>query len=271
MNISSRSLFHFTPKYEFLIGILSRGYRYSLLHESIPKIGYTHHFSRIIQGTRAVCFCDLPLILSQQHRDQYGNYVIGMDKEWGKSVGLTPVRYIHNDSPDLRRYTIKKLHEIAAGLELTKGDVVDFYVNYLNEIGYEGAPTPADIDKLPEGIIKLLYVIADDYMEMFQQSYHLLGLSRIFEGEWQDRSTQEAKQRIFYDEREWRGITNIEAEDYLQFQFKHVNHLIVTTPDERKNLGTFLLLEENRKRLQIQDETEVWSKIRVGEELFTEI
>jgi len=44
-----------------------------------------------------VCFCDIPIQLSVQHQKAYGSYVIGVSKDWGKKVGLTPLLYIYEN------------------------------------------------------------------------------------------------------------------------------------------------------------------------------
>jgi hypothetical protein len=45
-----------------------------------------------------VCFCDLPLSLIKKHLKQYGSYGIGLNKEWGKKNGVTPILYVHEHS-----------------------------------------------------------------------------------------------------------------------------------------------------------------------------
>jgi hypothetical protein len=54
-----------------------------------------------------VCFCDLPLSLIKKQLKNYGAYGIGLDKEWGMKMGITPVFYLHNRSHVLE--TVRKL------------------------------------------------------------------------------------------------------------------------------------------------------------------
>jgi hypothetical protein len=42
-----------------------------------------------------VCFCDIPLTQTQEHIKTYGNYAIGLSKDWGIGNGLNPVFYIN--------------------------------------------------------------------------------------------------------------------------------------------------------------------------------
>ena len=129
MSISSESLFHFTPKLDYLKEILKDGFRYSFLAEEIPFGGYMESPVTVMSGVKAICFCDIPLSMSDEHRKQYGQYALAMDREWGMMIGATPIRYIHSRSPDLKNYTAKKFIELKGGLR--NSDIFTFYMNYL--------------------------------------------------------------------------------------------------------------------------------------------
>lgn len=45
-----------------------------------------------------VCFCDTPLSLLINHINTYGQYGLGMTKEWGLRKGLNPVIYFNKNS-----------------------------------------------------------------------------------------------------------------------------------------------------------------------------
>ena len=128
MALSSASLFHFTPKLEFLKGILSEGFRYSFTTEEIPFGGYMESPATVMSAVKAVCFCDIPLSLSGEHRSQSRPYAVAMDREWGMTVGVTPIRYIHRRSPDLRNYTVKKFIELEGALRAPGSDIFTFYM-----------------------------------------------------------------------------------------------------------------------------------------------
>ena len=95
-NISSDSLFHFTPKQDFLVGILENGF--------IPRYCFeeTRLSSEIKTGLLSafpmVCFCDLSLSQILEHVELYGSYGIGMRKDWGIKIKLNPVIYANVDS-----------------------------------------------------------------------------------------------------------------------------------------------------------------------------
>jgi NACalpha-BTF3-like transcription factor len=95
--LSPNSLFHFTPDYENLLGILKNTFypRYCL--EQFDLVDNDHqHF--VEDAIPMVCFCDIPLSQLMSHIDTYGNYGLGMTKEWGIRKGLNPVIYFSKNS-----------------------------------------------------------------------------------------------------------------------------------------------------------------------------
>jgi hypothetical protein len=57
---------------------------------------YTHEVN--FAGFPMVCFCDIPLSRISEHVDFYGEFGIGVTKEWGLSNKLNPVSYIVGSS-----------------------------------------------------------------------------------------------------------------------------------------------------------------------------
>lgn len=86
-------LFHF-GKREALWSILQSTFRVSYAREKF--IGEKK--SREI-GVPMVSFCDLRLSEISTHMCKYGNYGIGLTKEWANKNGLNPVLYISKHSP----------------------------------------------------------------------------------------------------------------------------------------------------------------------------
>ena len=118
--IKSNSLFHFTPKEEYLLDILENGFwpRYcsediewvipkdfknelekqeednslktlikELIKSNISSIAYPMS-----------CFCDIPLSKITAHTDFYGGFGLGMTKEWGIRKRLNPIFYLSDNS-----------------------------------------------------------------------------------------------------------------------------------------------------------------------------
>lgn len=97
--ISANTLFHFTKTQKILINILKTGFRPAYSAEFGPSVDdkmETHEIPMI-------CFCDLPMSSLHKHigldgKDGYGEYGLGMSKEWGKVKLLNPVNYFTKES-----------------------------------------------------------------------------------------------------------------------------------------------------------------------------
>ncbi len=89
----SSSLFHFTKNMDALTSILENGFypRYCL--EDLAWFGYDEHV-----GFPMVCFCDIPLSRISEHTSFYGEFGIGLTKEWGLRNKLNPVGYFGDNS-----------------------------------------------------------------------------------------------------------------------------------------------------------------------------
>lgn len=105
MAISANTLFHFT-KLEGLKGILSsRGFycQYSAEHfENILPSKSLHRFAYIPMTS----FCDLTIMQLANdlvHRNNFGDFGIGLTKEWGIRMGVSPVMYVHKESQQTKR------------------------------------------------------------------------------------------------------------------------------------------------------------------------
>jgi Putative abortive phage resistance protein AbiGi, antitoxin len=87
MQPKSNNLFHFTRSIDNLKGILLNGFlpRYSLEDSRAIDIDYC--------GYPMVCFCDIPISRIGDHTSFYGEYGLGMAKEWGLKNKLEPLLY----------------------------------------------------------------------------------------------------------------------------------------------------------------------------------
>lgn len=94
MVVSSNTLFQFTRNSDTLVKILSSaGFwpRYCIEFGWREKLAYDF-------AVPQCCFCDIPLSAIQNHMGFYGEYGIGMTKEWGIEKGISPVMYVIPDS-----------------------------------------------------------------------------------------------------------------------------------------------------------------------------
>jgi hypothetical protein len=97
-NLSANTLFHFTNKLEYFLGILENDFSPRYCAEDwTPLTGDDSILDKMV-AIPMVCFCDIPLSQIGNHMNVYGSYAIGLKKEWGIKNKLTPLLYCHNDS-----------------------------------------------------------------------------------------------------------------------------------------------------------------------------
>lgn len=92
MNISSNLLFHLTDKIETLKSILSDKFYGSFCIETL-------HFDNTEDKlfVPMISFCDIPLVILS-NKTKYGEFGLGMTKEWGIKNQLNPVLYVEKKS-----------------------------------------------------------------------------------------------------------------------------------------------------------------------------
>lgn len=84
------SLFHFTKNFETLTKIISGSkFRASYNIEDVSDFYPNERYVAIPM----VCFCDIPLKFISEHPMVYGDYGIGLKKEWGIGKGINPILY----------------------------------------------------------------------------------------------------------------------------------------------------------------------------------
>jgi hypothetical protein len=85
----AETLFHFTKSLDVVKLILKNGYcpRYCL--EDVEWQEWGHE----LIAYAMTCFCDIPLSRITEHTDFYGQFGLGMTKEWGLRNSLNPVIY----------------------------------------------------------------------------------------------------------------------------------------------------------------------------------
>ncbi len=95
MNPKAHTLFHFTSSKETLKLILEHGFwpRYCL--EDIRWVGQE---GADYIAFPMVCFCDIPLGRIADHVGFYGEFGLGMTKEWAYANGLNPILYLATDN-----------------------------------------------------------------------------------------------------------------------------------------------------------------------------
>lgn len=208
-NLSANTLFHFTKSKENLIGILKSNFR--------PHYCSEEYYLEEINSWQVpmVCFCDIPLSQVEEHSFWYGEYAIGMTKEWAIKNNINPVLYINKD--------IKLINSIK--------DNLSFFLNRRKN------DTENDVQPFINNIL---------YQYAFIKPY---------QGKQYNSQKEKNITKRFYDEREWRYIpidknkslfeygaisTSILKERYnnsitnngINFEPKYINYIIVSKETE---------------------------------------
>lgn len=137
---------------------------------------YQYSSSNIEFAIPIVCFCDIPLTKIQEHSLEYGNYALGMKKKWAIENGITPIFYIqHNGKAYIR---IKR--------------AMDYLSNQL-------AKSIAD---------KTFYFKQDERDALVDLTY-IIQNTKPIEG----ISRKNGKNKIFYNEKEWRYYPDFSNEE----------------------------------------------------------
>ncbi len=107
--LHANTLFHFTPKLEFLKSIIKNGFypRYSYekffggldglrdyIRNTLGEEYVNHELAIENIGIPMVCFCDIRLSRIRNQVNSYGYYSIGLEKEWKNQAELSPVFYL---------------------------------------------------------------------------------------------------------------------------------------------------------------------------------
>lgn len=93
MPLSSNSIIHFTKNKSSLEGILRDNFKIRLCKEKIILGG-----EPLETHIPMVSFCDIPLSNIKDHIGKYGQYGIGLTKEWAQRKKLNPVLYVEKNS-----------------------------------------------------------------------------------------------------------------------------------------------------------------------------
>ena len=91
MGLSSNILWHMTNSEAFFSILKSQELRYSYSLERVMPIPQGVAFPMI-------SMCDLPFSEIATTKWSYGNYAIGLSREWGLKKGFSPVWYSDYDS-----------------------------------------------------------------------------------------------------------------------------------------------------------------------------
>lgn len=192
-NISADYLFHFTKSFDNLVSILKEGFAPNYCLENWRTLD-----EKLLHlGIPMVCFCDIPELFIEPHKNKYGPYGIAMEKSWGIEKKITPITYVHKDSFNYNALqTIWKIY-IENEQTIKRNDFI------------------ADVEIMGMKGKKYKYGVAEHFQEAFNSLYFLFKpyIGDDFSG----------KDVCFYDEREWRFYPFRVTPAYLSEDYYYKN------------------------------------------------
>ncbi len=90
MKPKSDNLFHFTKSIDYLKSILVNGF---YPRHCLEDVEWVTKSQAKFAAYPMVCFCDIPISRVSDHTAFYGQYGLGLTKEWGLAHKLAPVLY----------------------------------------------------------------------------------------------------------------------------------------------------------------------------------
>lgn len=284
--LSSDFLYTYTTKCDNIKLMLKHGLRHSMNKEKLPyKNSEQHNF--------IVCFCDILPGQSDYHKSVYGNYGIAFTKEWGIENEISPIRYIHKTSTGASKSYVQVKNDLRESRKtLLDGNQIDYFLSLIlhssarekglltkdsidKEIGnvalqkYLGEIDKSYADKrakfgdtdlsviFNEWVIPILHMLEKSVDELEKRD----ALLRIYQDDF-----RYVKDKILYDEREWRSVKFITEqqskanpsllsgamkneflpETYnLKFELKDIAAILVESEVEKNEIKKFILDELN--------------------------
>lgn len=95
-NISTNTVFHFTRSLANVESILRNDFSPQFCMEDIVRT--ITGIPGVEKAVPMVCFCDIPLSQIRRHVQTYGEYAIGLSKDWAIKQKVNPVLYTYQNA-----------------------------------------------------------------------------------------------------------------------------------------------------------------------------
>jgi Putative abortive phage resistance protein AbiGi, antitoxin len=226
VSLHSNHLYHFKRDFNILLLILKNGFQHRKWKETIPFFG-------LDQENFMICFSDLRFEDSLYHRKCYGQNALVMTKSWARKNKISPVRYIHKDSPGMseKYMELKTLFRNAMEPDQTVVKVITYltssqmYIdgkllqgdlrllnyseeNLINELESECKYIEHNINSdKTERLYKWLFTMFSMIVKLHDELELRDAYVRNYIEDFPCPATKEKIiEKILYDEREWRSI-----------------------------------------------------------------
>lgn len=220
MSTAANTLFHFTGKNEqsenaidTILSILKDGFRAGYCPEVLEDIPNQKNINgnSNIAFIPMICFCDIRLSQIKNHVDNYGNYGIGLKKDFTNHQRLNPVHYINFTS---------SVHETLGSILVCSKMVIneDAILGILKDIqaGHIISSNPTRSIDIPKTI-----AISSALQELRLSIVKLSAMQKPVRGCYLNKDSilksnqYERKSVNFYDEREWRHIPELNENEII--------------------------------------------------------
>ncbi|MEA9712477.1 abortive infection system antitoxin AbiGi family protein [Xanthomonas campestris] len=221
MRPKSNTLFHFTKSRETLKLILKNGFwpRYCL--EDISWLGYPTH-DWVAYPT--VCFCEIPLMRISEHVAFYGDFGIGLKREWAQANGINPIMYMAGENEVTRSFRLIGEH----AFKLANEDAKEAALHTVRYLIAHAKPV--------EG---RMWIDGDPIQKIFYQ-----------ESEWRyvpKKSTHfpDYLQKVEYDDMEKREIQNNLTKSHacIKFSPTDIRYIFVKEDSDIPDVVNFIMSE----------------------------
>lgn len=193
--INASSLCHFTKKFDTLQNIVKNGIRFSFAFEklspaTIANFEYpsnpqlvAHIYKNAGVAIPMVSFCDIPITRATDHIAKYGQYMIGLDKEFiidTYNKIINPVFYIHSDN----------LYQAIDDISNVYAETTNQQIQRILSIGnHVTIPTQQEVEE---------FVRKFPFFDRKINTRFIIGISKS--------CYSDDRKWCYYDEREWRAF-----------------------------------------------------------------
>jgi hypothetical protein len=239
-------LYHFTDSIDVVKNILADKFYGSYSRETFRWRNETTPFF-----VPTICFADIKHDKVFEYKS-YGNYCIGLSKEWAVRNKLNPVLYIEKNS-SVSDVLVKSLFGALGGIRKLQQEVIN--VQRLADI--------AKLTKKPEQAIRARKATEQlrHEMEAYQFTIYSIYYTKHYQDDLELKTGEVLKNYRFYDEREWRYVPEFDCavcelktseEEYkkwrgegpkprlanvsLDFDPSDIQYLFVSNQEDVKNL-----------------------------------
>jgi hypothetical protein len=206
-------------------------------------------FRDSVQQNFIVCFCDILADQADFHKQCYGNIAIVLTKEWGIKNNISPVRYVHSNSigqfPDyIKTKNINRhirinnvltnqhyqyaIEYLCMALAKDSGQMLHPSIaqsaaanpnwdKFLDDFDKEFNSLDAELKKTGKEQIlyKYFHSIGNRLLELHNELEKRDAFVRVYKDDFTSPATGTMiKDKILYDEREWRSVKNIGDQDF---------------------------------------------------------